>query len=119
MGEFPNKKTQFTSENQPKNKGIKKGSIHSKTILNKFLEMEIEQINPFTKVMEKMTVAELMNLVQIKNALDGELPSFREIYDRLEGKPKQEINQTNYNIDEKDLNDAEIKRIKKSLNDTY
>jgi len=28
------------------------------------------------------------------------------------GKPKQEINQLNYNVDEKDLNEAEIKRIR-------
>jgi len=41
------------------------------------------------------------------------------VAEHIFGKAPQEIKQTNYNIDEKDLNDAEIKRIKESLNNAY
>ena len=83
---FPNKDTQFTKDRQPKNNGRVKGSLNTKTILKKFLHEEMDQTNPFTKVLEKMTVHELMNLVQIKNALDGDLSAYKEITDRYEGK---------------------------------
>lgn len=37
MGEFPNKDTQFSSENQPKNRGNKKGNIHLSTRIQRML----------------------------------------------------------------------------------
>jgi len=82
---FPNKATQFSSENQPANRGRKLGSKTTKTILNRFLNSELEQLNPFTKETEKMSVQELMSLVQIKKALDGDLQAFKELTDRYEG----------------------------------
>ena len=91
MGEFPNKATQFSSENQPANSGRKFGSLGTKAILKKFLDLEMNQVNPFTKEIEKMSVAELMALVQIKKALKGELQSWKEILDRTDGKVEQKI----------------------------
>lgn len=82
---FPNKATQFSSENQPEKNGRPKGSLSTKTILDRFLNSEMEQLNPFTKELEKMTVQELMSLVQIKKALEGDLQAFKEITDRYEG----------------------------------
>lgn len=66
--------------------GRPKGSLNTKTILQRFLNLEMEQKNPFTKELEKMSVLELMNLKQIANALEGDLPAFKEIIDRYEGK---------------------------------
>lgn len=37
VNEFPNKETQFTSENQPKNRGRKKGSRNVSTMLRELL----------------------------------------------------------------------------------
>lgn len=62
------------------------GSKNTKTILERFLNLEMDQRNPFTKEMEKMSVLELMNLKQIANALEGDLQAFKEIIDRHEGK---------------------------------
>ena len=83
---FPNKETQFSKDRQPEKKGRPKGALNTKTILKKFLNEEMDQMNPFTKVLEKMTVHELMNLVQIKSALEGDLSAYKEITDRYEGK---------------------------------
>ena len=62
------------------------GSKNTKTILERFLNLEMKQKNPFTQEIEQMTVLELMNLKQIANALEGDLAAFREIIDRHEGK---------------------------------
>jgi len=67
----------------PKGRGESK---NTKTILERFLNIEMKQTNPFTKKMENMTVLELMNLKQIANALEGDLQAFKEIIDRYEGK---------------------------------
>ena len=61
-------------------------SKNTKTILERFLNLEINQRNPFTKEMENMSVLELMNLKQIANALEGDLQAFKEVVDRYEGK---------------------------------
>ena len=41
------------------------------------------------------------------------------IAEHIFGKAPQEIKQTNFNIEAKDLDDEEIKRIKDALNDAY
>jgi hypothetical protein len=65
------------------------GSKNTKTILERFLNLEMKQKNPFTQEIEQMTVLELMNLKQIANALEGDLAAFKEIIDRHEGKITQ------------------------------
>ena len=92
----PPKDKQFSKENQPKKNGRPKGSLNSKTILNKFLDCDITQQNPFTKKQEKIIVKELLNLVLIKKAIEGDLNSYKEVMDRVEGKiaDQKEINFT-------------------------
>lgn len=80
------------------------GSKNTKTILERFLNIEMKQTNPFTKELEQMTVLELMNLKQIANALEGDLSSFKEILDRHEGKTITKIDQnTNHNLNNFDI----------------
>lgn len=67
----------------PKGRGL--GVKNTKTILNRFLNLEINQKNPFTQKEEKMTILELMNLKQIANALEGDLNSYKELINRHEG----------------------------------
>jgi len=69
-------------------------SKNTKTILERFLNLEMKQKNPFTQELEQMTVLELMNLKQIANALEGDLQSFKEIIDRHEGKVSQKTDIT-------------------------
>jgi hypothetical protein len=89
MGEFPNKSTQFSKDRQPENRV--KRDISSKTILNRFLSIEKDMINPLNGIEEKLTMAEIMHLKQLANAIQGDLASYKEIIDRLEGKTKQSI----------------------------
>ena len=82
------------------------GSKNTKTILERFLNLEMKQKNPFTQEVEQMTVLELMNLKQIANALEGDLAAFKEIIDRHEGKV---IAKTDITTDGKQLQNNDIK----------
>lgn len=74
-------------------KGKPKGCLNSKTILRKFLDVEIEGVNPFTKQKDVFTLGEILHLKQIERANNGDLASYREIMDRMEGKPMAYIEQ--------------------------
>ena len=89
MGEFPNKATQFSKDRQPSNesKRVPK-SIKSSDILNRFLSIEKDMTNPLTGLEDKLSIAEIMHLKQIANAVQGDLSAYKEIIDRLEGKAK-------------------------------
>lgn len=75
------------------------GALGSKTILQKYLNLITKAENPITNEMESLTIAEQMHLKQVAKAIDGDLYSYKEIIDRLEGKTvsvqeiKQEITQ--------------------------
>jgi hypothetical protein len=83
------KHTRFTAEIQPKNRGRKPGVPNASTRLRQFLELTHDAKNPITGMTEELSVAEQMDLKQIAKALDGDLAAYREIMDRLEGRPKQ------------------------------
>lgn len=95
---FPNKATQFSSENQPANNGRTKGALGTKTILERFLAITKNMTNPLNGIEETLTIAELINLKQIANALNGDLAAYKEITDRFEGKltPTQEVKTEGY-----------------------
>lgn len=70
------------------------GAKNTKTILKRFLNLEMKQKNPFTQEDEKMSVLELMNLKQIANALEGDLNAYKEIINRHEGLLTTKIDHT-------------------------
>ena len=74
--------------------GRPKGSLNSKTILNKFLALEEKFKNPVTGAIENMSVYEVMSLSIIAKARKGDLQAYKEILDRLEGKAQQNIDHT-------------------------
>jgi len=86
-------------------------SKNTKTILERFLNLEMKQKNPFTQETEQMTVLELMNLKQIANALEGDLQAFKEIIDRHEGKVLTRADVTT-NGEKLQSNDIKIEIIK-------
>lgn len=110
---FPNKSTQFSKENQPKKNGRPIGSLSSKTILNRFLNIQKQINNPLNNIDEMLTIGELLHLKQIANALEGDLSAYKEIIDRLEGKTinvqeiKQEITQKTLRVGYGDIDDEE------------
>lgn len=100
----------------PKGRG---NSLNTKTILERFLNLQMKQKNPFTQEIENMSVLELMNLKQIANALEGDLAAYREMIDRYEGKVMAKAELVNLNIDAGKLTDEEIKRINDNLESKY
>jgi hypothetical protein len=119
---FPNKSTQFSSTNQPEKNGRPLGTLNSKTILNRFLNITKKMQNPLNQLEENLTIGELIHLKQVANALEGDLSAYKEIIDRLEGKTvsvqeiKQEITQktlrVGYGDDDEDTDDDNSEWIK-------
>jgi hypothetical protein len=83
------KGTQFTSDNQPENRGRKPGVLNAATRLERFLNLVRSAENPLTSKDEDLTVAEQMDLKQIAKALEGDTAAWEKINDRLEGKARQ------------------------------
>jgi hypothetical protein len=88
MGEFPSKEHQFTSENQPENNGRPKGSLSLKTLIRKVWGEEYTEENGNKTVRAIKTLKAL-----IEKAEKGDVSAFRALAERLEGQPKQEIDQ--------------------------
>lgn len=74
--------------------GRPKGVLNSKTILERFLSIEKSMNNPLNNELENLSIAELMALKQIANALNGDLAAYKEITDRLEGKTQTKVDVT-------------------------
>jgi hypothetical protein len=91
MGEFPNKATQFSKERQPEKRNVPR--VHGKTILKRFLSIEMDYENPVTGETERLSVAEIMYLKQIAKSInDSDFQSFKELCDRHEGKTQASVN---------------------------
>ena len=74
-------------------KGKPKGIPHSSTRLRRLLELTNKMENPITGELEGFSVAEQMDLKQIIRAIKGDTKAYTTIMDRLEGKPKETIDQ--------------------------
>lgn len=87
-------------------KGKKKGTQSIKTILERYLAIDSGKIHP--KTGEPMNYYEAMAAEQLKKAMEGELPSFKEIADRFEGQSIQNINLSDLTEDEIDSKLSEL-----------
>lgn len=76
----------FTTENQPANRGRKKGSVNRSTILNKWLSAKVTTRNPITKKDERVTVEDEVILALIREARKGNVRAIMEIQDTIHGK---------------------------------
>lgn len=73
-------------------KGPKPGYKQARTILKKLLAMEIFAEHPISKEQSNLSLAEALHLRQIQVALStGDTIAYREIMDRVEGKPAQGV----------------------------
>lgn len=72
------------------------------------------------QLIEKLSPLEPLAFKALTDAIaDGKDWAVKLFFQYNYGMPKQVVTQTNINIEEKELDDAEIKRIKESLNETY
>ena len=101
MGEFPNKETQFSKDNQPEGRGRPKGKSF-KTILDELLDLECseedlkdEQIKEFFKdANHKITNREIMLArMTLRAKQDPDSKAAQRLMDRVEGKPVETVKQ--------------------------
>jgi len=83
---MPSEETQWKKGQSGNPLGRPVGIINAKTILERFLAVQKEMINPLNNELENLSIAEIMHLKQIANALQGDLASYKEVIDRMEGK---------------------------------
>tara|TARA_R100000655_G_scaffold102925_1_gene149023 strand:+ start:1987 stop:2319 length:333 start_codon:yes stop_codon:yes gene_type:complete len=89
---FPNKATQFSSENQPENRGRPKGRRNVATVLRELLASQDSNMggegdfgSPIAKMLIKIAFSGDSNN-------NEKLKAIKEILDRIEGLPDQNVN---------------------------
>jgi len=70
-------------------KGRPEGIPNARTRYRRFLDLTEKIKNPVSGIEEIMTVMEALDLMQIAKARKGELASYKEIVDRMEGRPSE------------------------------
>tara|TARA_R100000656_G_scaffold68581_1_gene51680 strand:+ start:46 stop:426 length:381 start_codon:yes stop_codon:yes gene_type:complete len=92
MNKFPNKATQFSSTNQPKKNGRPKGRRNVATVLKELLatqDTNMGGVGDFGSPIAKM----LIQIAFHKDSNNNEkLKAIKEILDRIEGLPDQNVN---------------------------
>lgn len=106
-----------TTNNDKKQNGGKREGAGRKSVAK---EQKVNEI--FLSALKGLYSVDTDNEAKEKFVKDTLMDSQRGqifIAEHLFGKAPQEVKQTNYNIDAKDLDEEEIKRIKETLNNAY
>ncbi|MGD0572286.1 MAG: DUF5681 domain-containing protein [Sedimentisphaerales bacterium] len=74
--------------------GRPKGSKGIAATLRKYLKAKINFQNPITKKEGRMSAHDIMAIRLIVSGMSGNLKAIGQIYDRLEGRPKQAVDET-------------------------
>ena len=92
MSNFPNKATQFSKDNQPEKRGRPKGRRNVATVLKELLashDTNMGGVGDFGSPIAKM----LIQIAFHKDSNNNEkLKAIKEILDRIEGLPDQNVN---------------------------
>ena len=67
------------------------GIPNAKTRYKRLLELTSKKANPVTGELEEFTQLELMDMAVFNKALKGDMVAYKEIIDRLEGRPGQDV----------------------------
>jgi len=87
----PNPVHKFTSENQYPGRGRPKGSVNIKTLAKMIWDHEVPK--PHSRRGEKICVGALIVKAIAEKAKKGDVSAFKALAERIEGMPKQEIDQ--------------------------
>jgi hypothetical protein len=87
-------KHKFTPGQSGNPAGRPKGIPNAATRYQRLLKLVTKAANPVTGEMEEYTQAELMDMRIMSKALKGDLPAYKEIMDRLEGRTVETVNST-------------------------
>ena len=94
MAEFPNKRTQFSKDNQPKKNGRPKGARSRSTIVREWLECSEMIVNPLTGKNQRLQQSDIITLALIKKARKGDVQAFKELMDSGYGRTVNQIDHT-------------------------
>jgi hypothetical protein len=79
--------------------------------------------NQYQELLERATnedeIVKVIQTLKEKAIEDGDMQAIKLFLEYYLGKPKETIEQTNINIDAKDLDEEEIKKIKTALENAY
>lgn len=84
-------------------KGKPKGSVDTAKLIERILNKIVKTKDPFTGENTEITAKEALVLKQFAQAIQGDHKSFDRLFDRLDGKPKQSVEQTNINLTPQDI----------------
>lgn len=90
-------------------KGRPKGSRNLSAILKDMLDQDVEEDGQLVKFSDAI----VKRLIQKANK--GDIKAIQEIFDRTEGKAKQEIKNENFNYNSSELSKEDIKNISEAL----
>lgn len=89
----------FTKDNQPKNRGSRKGVPNRSTTLRKWLFDPVDIVNPGTLKKEKGTAEDEIMLALLRRARNGNIQAIKEILDTVYGKQSN----VNFNLNPEEL----------------
>ncbi len=88
-------------------KGRPVGSRNRSTIVKHWLEMTKKGRNPITEMAEVLEIQDFMTLVQIVNALKGDLNAYRELMDSAYGRIENNV-KLNANVNSSQMSQEEF-----------
>ncbi len=88
----PPKEHQFKKGCKPK--GKPPGTLSFKTIIRKWMEATLDEANPETGIIEKMSLADIITLKQFQKARKGDSRAFELLKNHIESLPKQGLDLT-------------------------
>jgi len=100
MGEFPNKSTQFSKDNQPEKNGRPKGVRNRATIVREIFDMTVKYPDEvlealkglFPDLKNNVTIEEAATIMQAAKAIqEKDSVAYKVLMDSAYGAPKQEI----------------------------
>lgn len=90
----PPKDKEFKPGQSGNPKGKPPGTLSFKTIIRKWMEVEMDETDPKTGATKKMTLADIITLRQFQKAKRGDSRSFELLKNHIESLPKQGIDLT-------------------------
>lgn len=72
-------------------KGKPKGTKNFKTIIEEFLTVETDAMNPMSGKLEKLSVGQQVVIALLAKAKKGDVPAIKELLDRIDGKAEQKL----------------------------
>jgi len=102
----------------PGGPGRPKGSVTAAKMLRELMSKELDAFDPFSKQTKKMSAQQIMLLKMMAQAMNGDKKAFELIFDRMEGKPHQSIQQETINVTAEDIanmTDEELEELRRRL----